>query len=240
MNVFAYIAQQRKAGKKMLAVLLDPEKTCIYDLPMVCGYIANSKVDFVFVGGSTDSDSMDAFIIALKKHISIPVILFPGSPSQFTPAADALLFLSLLSGRNPEMLIGSQVRAARWVRESGIETIPMGYILVDGGRLSSVEQASETRAIAATDTTQIVDTALAAELLGMHCVYLEAGSGAAIPVATDTIREVRKTIALPLIVGGGICTPEQMQAAYEAGADIVVIGNHFEQYPEEIPLFAER
>ncbi len=136
------------------------------------------------------------------------------------------------------MLIGSQVRAARRVRESGIETIPMGYILIDGGRLSSVEKASETRAIPATDTEQIIDTALAAELLGMQCVYLEAGSGAATPVAADTIREVRKAIALPLIVGGGICTLQQMQAAYAAGADIVVIGNHFEQHPEQIPLFA--
>ncbi len=244
MNVFSYIEKQRTAGNKMFAVLLDPEKTPISSLPQLCTYLSQSHIDFIFVGGSTDSTSIDTFIKALKVQLSnvqcpvSSIILFPGSLHQFTPEADALLFLSLLSGRNPEMLIGSQVRAARKIRQSGIETISMGYILVEGGRLSSVEKASDTRAISATDINQIVDTALAAEMLGMQSVYLEAGSGAATPVAPSTIGEVRKHISIPLIVGGGICTPQQMQEAYEAGADIVVIGNHFEQHPEQIPLFA--
>ncbi len=249
-----YIEEQRKLKKKMLAVLLDPEKTQTSDLPALCTYLTQSPIDFIFIGGSTDAQSpttqsIDTFVRTLKKEFAVQssplyggirggLVLFPGSLHQFTPEADALLFLSLLSGRNPEMLIGSQVRAARRVRQSGIETISMGYILIDGGRLSSVEKASDTRAIPATDVNQIVDTALAAELLGMQSVYLEAGSGAATPVATDTIRKVREAISLPLIVGGGICTPEQMQAAYAAGADLVVIGNHFERHPDQIPLFA--
>ncbi len=248
-STFSYIAQHRTANKKMLAVLLDPEKTPISSLPSLCTYLNQSSVDFIFIGGSTDSTSIDTFVRTLKKEFAVQssplyggirggLVLFPGSLHQFTPEADALLFLSLLSGRNPEMLIGSQVRAARRVRQSGIETISMGYILIDGGRLSSVEKASDTRAIPSTDINQIIDTAIAAELLGMQSVYLEAGSGAANPVSPDTIREVRKNISIPLIVGGGICTPEQMQAAYQAGADIVVIGNHFEQHPEQIPFFA--
>ncbi len=248
-GTFAYIKEQCKGKKKMLAVLLDPEKTPISSLPSLCTYLNQSSVDFIFIGGSTDSTSIDTFVRTLKKEFAVQssplyggirggLVLFPGSLHQFTPEADALLFLSLLSGRNPEMLIGSQVRAARRVRQSGIETISMGYILIDGGRLSSVEKASDTRAIPSTDINQIIDTAIAAELLGMQSVYLEAGSGAANPVSPDTIREVRKNISIPLIVGGGICTPEQMKAAYQAGADIVVIGNHFEQHPEQIPFFA--
>ncbi len=222
----------------MLAVLLDPEKATSVDVPHLCEYIRNDTVDFIFVGGSTGSQSTDNLVNALKKQIpTLPIILFPGSIQQFTPKADALLFLSLLSGRNPDMLIGNQVRAAKNVRESGIETISMGYILVDGGKESAVERASKTRAISVDKTDEIVSTALAAELLGMQTVYLEAGSGALHPIEVETIRQVRDTIHLPLIVGGGICTLEQMKVAFQAGADIVVIGNHFEQHPEEIPLF---
>ncbi len=222
----------------MLAVLLDPEKVAAIDVPRWCEYLQNNLVDFIFVGGSTGSQSTDNLVNALKKQLpTLPIVLFPGSIQQFTPKADALLFLSLLSGRNADMLIGSQVRAAKCVRESGIETISMGYILVDGGKESAVERASKTRAISVDQTEEIVSTALAAELLGMQTVYLEAGSGAIHPIKAETIHQVRDTIHVPLIVGGGICTLEQMKTAFQAGADIVVIGNHFEQHPEEIPLF---
>ncbi len=241
MSIYEQIESKRKAGKKMLAVLLDPEKTSLSDLPMLCTYLAQSAIDFIFIGGSTGSQSIDEFVKQLSIincQLSIPIVLFPGSPEQVTPEADALLFLSLLSGRNAEMLIDSQVRAARKVRESGIETIPMGYILIDGGRESSVEKASGTRALPAEDVEIIVDTALAGELLGMRTIYLEAGSGAKTPVAIETIERVRRAISVPLIVGGGIRSVEGMKAAFEAGADIVVIGNYFEERPEDIPLFA--
>ena len=163
------------------------------------------------------------------------MVLFPGNVSQFTPSAEALLVLSLLSSRNPEFLIGAQVRAARRILSSGIDTLSVGYILVDGGRPSSVQQATLSEPLTKTD--DILDTTIAAGLLGFQSVYLEAGSGAERPVHVQTIQQVRHSIRIPLIVGGGIRTTGQMQDAFTAGADIVVIGNHFESHPEQIPLF---
>ena len=158
---------------------------------------------------------------------------------QFSPSADALLFLSLLSGRNAETLIGQQVRAARAVQLSGIESIPMGYILIDGGKETAVQRVTHTQPIPQTDINQIIDTAIAAELLGKQLVYLEAGSGAATPVDADIIRAVRENTHIPLIVGGGIRSTEQMVDAFDAGADMVVIGNHFEAHPEELTDFCQ-
>lgn len=221
----------------MLAVLLDPEKTPLKALPPLCRILAESPVDFVLVGGSGYLADTGAFVRCLKEQMDKPVLLFPGDMSQFTPAADALLLLALLSGRNAEYLIGQHVKAAMAIRESGIETLPTGYILVDGGRTSSVERASRTRALTAPE--EIAVTAVAAEQAGKRLVYLEAGSGAETPVSIGIIRQVRTLISCPLIVGGGICSVTQMQAAFRAGADIVVIGNHFEQHPADIRLFAE-
>ncbi len=231
MSILSHIQTHSKANGKMLAILLDPEKTALTDLNR-----RTESADLVFVGGST-GEGADRLTEALKKQTDKPVILFPGNIQQITDQADALLFLSVLSSRNAEMLIGRQIEAARAVRQSGIETIPMGYILIDGGTHSSVEHTTRSQPIPQTDIEQIVSTAIAAELLGMRLVYLEAGSGAKTPVSTDIIRAVRQAVSLPLIVGGGICTPEQMQQAFNAGADVVVIGNHFERHPEQIPLF---
>ncbi len=192
--------------------------------------------DFLFVGGSTGGNC-EAFVRRLRTLTDLPIVLFPGRVEQFTPLADALLFLSVISGRNADMLIGQQVRAARRVLQSGIETIPMGYILVDGGVETAVMRATGTRPLPQEQVEEIVDTAIAAELLGMHLIYIEAGSGAQRPVSEEIIRSVRATTHIPLIVGGGIHTPEQMNAAYAAGADIVVIGNHFESHPEELARF---
>ncbi len=222
----------------MLAVLLDPASTSEEQMNALRSDTL-ADVDFLFVGGSGLEQPIDNFVLQLKKQTQTPIVLFPGSLQQFTPCADALLFLSLLSGRNPEMLIENQIRAARAVHESKIDTVPMGYILIDGGKTSAVEQVSGTTAISATDINTIIDTALAGQLLGMQLIYLEAGSGARTPVAPATIKQVRAAIDIPLIVGGGICTIEQMQDAYAAGADIVVIGNHFEAHPKDIPLFAQ-
>lgn len=227
------ILSARAAGKKLLAVLLDPEK------PFHPELFAQALPDLIFVGGSTgtNAEKLVHTLKSLNLQSSIPIILFPGNISQFTPEADALLFLSVLSSSNPDMLTGAHIRAARAVKQSGIESIPMGYILIDGGRESAVERTTGSAPIARTDTDRIVNTAIAAQLLGKQLVYLEAGSGAAVPVAPETISAVRKHLSIPLIVGGGICSPEQMKAAFAAGADIVVIGNHFESHPTDLPVF---
>jgi len=230
MNVKEYILLKRQMGQHLLAVLLDPEKPIRF-LP---GELDGA--DLIFVGGSTGSIS-DAFIQQIRSLTHRPIVLFPGNTDQFTAQADALLFLSMLSSRNAEVLIGQQVKAAAAVKLSGIESIPMGYILIDGGTTSSVEKASASTPIPPADISQICSTAIAGELLGHQLIYLEAGSGAKNPVSIDIIKQVRDAVTIPLIVGGGITSPEGMKAAFKAGADIVVIGNYLEQHPEEIKRF---
>lgn len=242
MAVLSDIQCAYRAHRKLFALLLDPEKADLRRLPL-CDSLQTASAssdsslpDYIFVGGST-GDSCDAFVRQLRALTSVPIVLFPGSVAQFTPAADALLFLSLLSGDNPDFLNGQQIQAALAVQQSGIETIPTGYILVDGGVETSVMRVTRTRPISRTNPEGIVATSVAAQLMGKSLVYLEAGSGALTPVSADTIRAVRAALQIPLIVGGGIRTPEQMQSAYRAGADLVVIGNHFESHPEQLSLF---
>ena len=226
---------------KGLALLLDPEKADLSALPIT----PDCHPDYIFVGGSTGGDTT-AFVKVLKDKLSLsgeaghgrpPIILFPGNASQFTPEADAILYLSLLSGDNPEYLVHQQVRAARAIHGSSITVIPTAYILIDGGVETSTMRVTGTKPLKPSNLQTIIDTCIAAELMGKKAIYLEAGSGAQIPVSPDIIREVRKNTSIPLIVGGGIRTPEAMQAAYSAGADIVVIGNHFESHPEELQKF---
>ena len=227
-------------NSKSLALLLDPEKANLDALPItdLC------HPDYLFVGGSTGGDTT-AFVQNLKSSISnlqspIPVILFPGNSSQFTPEADGILFLSLLSGRNPEFLVNQQVKAARAIRESQVDFVPTAYILIDGGVETSTMRVSQTQPLDPTDINTIVDTCIAAELMGKKAIYLEAGSGAIRPVPPEIIKAVRAVTSVTLIVGGGIRTPEAMNAAYDAGADVVVIGNHFEQHPEELAKFCRK
>ena len=225
-----------------LALLLDPEKANPETLVMT----EECHPDMIFVGGSTGGDTTP-FVRALRKRLSsihpsltaIPIVLFPGNAAQFTKEADAILYLSLLSGRNPEYLVGQQVKSARRIRQSSIDVIPTAYILIDGGVETSTMRVTGTTPIDPADTETIVNTAIAAELMGKKAIYLEAGSGAKNPVAADTIRAVKEAVSIPLIVGGGIHTPEMMMAAYEAGASVVVIGNHFEAHPEELELFVQ-
>lgn len=217
---------------KLLALLIDPEKQ--ESLHQLLPHL--SLPDMIFVGGST-AQQCDACVTLLRKHTTRPIVLFPGNIAQFTPKADALLFLTLLNARTPEILIDPHIQVAQQVLQSGIETIPMGYILIDGERKSSVEIATNSTPLPQNQVEDIISTAVAAQLLGKSLIYLEAGSGAHTPVASDIIRSVRAHIHLPLIVGGGITSPQAMLHAYNAGADIVVIGNHFEQYPEELPTF---
>jgi len=230
MNVKEYIALKHKMGQHLLAVLIDPE----HPLGFAPGELDGA--DLIFVGGSTGALS-SVFIDKIRALTHRPIVLFPGNPQQFVSQADALLFLTVLSSRNPQVLIGQQVEAAAAVRASGIETIPMGYILIDGGIESSVQMSTHSTPIAQNDVEQIVHTAIAGELLGHQLIYLEAGSGAKTPVSTDIIRRVRESISIPLIVGGGITSPEGMKAAWKAGADIVVIGNYLEQHPEQLKHF---
>lgn len=233
---------------KKLAILLDPEKADLSALPIT----PDCHPDYIFVGGSTGGDTT-AFVLALKeKQASIssplhggiegglPIVLFPGNAEQFTPEADAILYLSLLSGDNPEYLVHQQVRAARAIHGSSITVIPTAYILIDGGVETSTMRVTGTKPLNplnAEGIQTIIDTCIAAELMGKKAIYLEAGSGAKTPVAPSVIKAVREKVQIPLIVGGGIRTPEAMQAAYNAGADIVVIGNHFESHPEDLQKF---
>lgn len=230
-------------GDKRLALLLDPEKADLSALPVT----PDCRPDYIFVGGSTGGDTT-AFVRALKKKLSlsgeagldIPIIIFPGNAAQFTPEADAILFLSLLSGDNPEYLVSQQVKSASRIHASSVEVIPTAYILIDGGVVTSTMRVTGTKPLKPSNAEgikTIVDTCIAAELMGKKAIYMEAGSGAKIPVSPDIIREVRKNTSVPLIVGGGIRTPEAMQDAYDAGADIVVIGNHFESHPGDLQKF---
>ena len=222
---------------RSLALLLDPEKADLARL----SFTDECHPDYLFVGGSTGGDPTD-FVRALKSQIAnlkspIPIILFPGNSSQFTPEADGILFLSLLSGRNPEFLVNQQVKAARVIRESQTDFVPTAYILIDGGVETSTMRVSHTQPLDPADIDTIVDTCIAAELMGKKAIYLEAGSGAIHPVSSQIIKAVREKTSVTLIVGGGIRTPEAMQTAYKAGADVVVIGNHFETHPEELEKF---
>lgn len=236
MQVYEQILSNIRQGRKMLAVLLDPEKAP--DLDSLAALISESRTDLLFVGGSGYAKPVDDFVEGLRRRIrrDLPIVLFPGDVCQFSPKADALLFLSLLSCRDGELLVGRHIRAAKAIRESGIEVIPMGYILIDGGSETTVQRVTHTRPLS--DEAEIVATALAGEMLGKRLIYLEAGSGALRPVSEQVIRSVRQCVGVPLIVGGGIRSVQQMQTAFRAGADIVVIGNHFETHPEDIVKFS--
>lgn len=228
--------------KQLLAVLLDPENLQTPEaIDRIGQELRLHRPDMVLIGGSTWYADTTPLIRALRAYTgdkgtaaSLPLILFPGHPSQFSGEADAILFHSLLSGNNPDTLIGWQTMAAQRVRKSGIAVLPMGYILVDGGRQSTTARVTGTQAIPLSQQERIVDTALAGELLGMRNIYLEAGSGAAQPVQTHIIRAVREATTATLWVGGGIRSRQDAEAAWQAGANVVVVGNWLEQHPEEL------
>lgn len=214
--------------EKQLAILIDPD---VFDNSETEHFLNKlpSKTTHLFVGGSTvEKDKTEATVTSLKTNSSLPIVLFPGDESQITLKADALLFLSLLSGRNPEYLIGQQVRAISKLRDTNLEIIATGYILIFGGNPSAVERVSETSPMPQEDIQAIVDTAKAGEYLGKKLIYLEAGSGAKFPVNSSVIKAVKKAINIPLIVGGGIKNDKQKKEAYDAGADMVVMGTIFE------------
>ena len=223
---------QRAAANndKLLAILIDPDKVVSKEISTIAEKINHIGPDYVFVGGSTvESGATDIFVGAFKNYCDIPVVLFPGCESQISNKADALLFLSLLSGRNPEYLIEQQLRAVKKLEGSSLEFIPTGYILVDGGNTSSVQRVSNTAPISQDALKAIVTTAKAGEYMGKQLIYLEAGSGAQIPVNTEILQAVKAVLHIPMIVGGGLRSKAQINAAYESGADLVVVGTAFEQ-----------
>lgn len=229
-SVYKKIQENVQKEQKMLGVLIDPDKCNMRKLSDVLNLCRLHKVDFILVGGSLlMQNRFEEVIIALKKQKEIPIIIFPGNGFQVSSKADAILFTSLLSGRNPEYLIGQQMQAAPHIREANIESIGTAYLLIESGSPTSVSYISNTQAIPANKSDIAVATAMAAEMMGMQMIYLEAGSGAKNPVNDDMIRQVKKHIKLPLICGGGINDIETALSKYNAGADIIVIGNGAEK-----------
>lgn len=220
---------KKSVNQKQLALLVDPDKYSQESLALFVELAKETLPDCIMVGGSLVAGSVEQVVQYIKLHTNIPVVLFPGDNHQLCNEADALLLLSLLSGRNADFLIGQHVVAAKAIRDSGIESISTGYILIDGGCSTSVEYMSNTKPIPRDKVEIIVATAIAGELIGNRMVYLEAGSGAINPVSKEAIQAVRQAISLPIIVGGGIRTVEQAKDAYLAGADMIVVGNALEK-----------
>lgn len=216
--------------ERLLAVLIDPDKFLIENTQSFVEKINESIASHIFVGGSVVNDNAtDCLVSEIKKYTRLPIVLFPGDVSQITNKADALLFLSLLSGRNPEYLIGKHVEAVSKLRHSSLEVISTGYILIESGKKTAVEHVTETKPMPRGNIQNIVDTAKAGQFLGLKLIYLEAGSGAKEALTESIIKQVKQELHVPLIVGGGIRNKLQLENAHNAGADIVVIGTAFEE-----------
>ncbi len=227
--------ENKKRAKKQFVVLVDPDKVDDRGIKKVADYSQKAKVDYFFVGSSLlTNNNLDHCIKSLKENSDIPVILFPGNTLQMSNLADGFLYLSLISGRNAEMLIGRHVIAAPYLKLSGLEIISTGYMLIDSGKPTTVSYMSNSSPIPAEKTDVAVCTAMAGEMLGLKLIYMDAGSGAENPVSKDMINEVSKSINVPLIIGGGICTAEKAVESARSGADVVVVGNSIESNPDLI------
>ncbi len=238
-TIYNQLVKNKQDHRKMVAVLLDPEKCFERSFAAIVAALKETPPDFIFVGGSLITESFDSIIHILKEEVNIPVVLFPGDASQITSEADALLYLSLISGRNPEYLIGQHVRSAKSIIQSGLEVISTSYILIDGGRTTSVSYFSNTTPIPADKTDIVLSTVLAGQLIGHRICYLEAGSGALNPISNATISYISKNYSNPIIVGGGIRNRETMTGMYDNGADLLVIGNSIEENPKRINEFVK-
>ena len=228
--IYNTITERKRSGKKSFAVLIDPDKVNDSNMGQLIELAVAAKVDYFFVGGSlVISNYLDECLQLIKKSCSIPTILFPGSPSQVSKYADALLYLSLISGRNPELLIGQHVVSAPAVKKSGLEIMPTGYMVVDGGAPTTVSYISNASPLPADKNEIAVCTAMAGEMLGMQLIYMDAGSGAKLPITESMIEHVSKAIQVPLIIGGGIIEPEKAYLNCKAGADVIVVGNAIEK-----------
>jgi phosphoglycerol geranylgeranyltransferase len=241
-GVLSILQDRKRSGKKSIAVLIDPDKVEDFSriMPLV-NLCTEACVDFFFVGGSLiTTTNLSEVVRKIKDHVSIPVVLFPGNSMQIEPSADALLFLSLISGRNSELLIGQHVVAAPIIRNTKLEVIPTGYMLINSGKLTSVAYISNTMPIPEDKYSLAACTAMAGEMLGLKCIYLDAGSGADREISPKMIASVRKAVSIPLIVGGGINTAQKAFNSLQAGADMIVVGNALEKDPNLLTEISEK
>lgn len=230
MNIYNHILQAKHEGNKLLAVLIDPDKFQLKNALQFIDKVNNSVVTHIFVGGSEVGQNVTQQLVEIIKMLTdLPIVLFPGDVTQISKDADAILFLSLLSGRNADYLIDKQVQAVPLLEKTQLEVISTGYILIESGKTTAVQRVTNTLPLNRTDLEVITNTAKAGELLGKKLIYLEAGSGATYEVPVEVIASVKNKINIPLIVGGGIRSKTQIENAFIAGADLVVIGTAFEE-----------
>jgi putative glycerol-1-phosphate prenyltransferase len=240
MQILPSLSSKAALGKKQFAVLVDPDKHHEQHFESLAILAGEAGVDYLFVGGSLlTHDRLEVCLRTLARYTAVPKIIFPGSTLQINPLADGILFLSLISGRNPEMLIGKHVVAAPYLKNSGLEVLPTGYMLIESGNSTTALYMSNTLPIPSNKSDIASCTAMAGEMLGLKLIYLDAGSGALHPVPTDMIKRVKDSISVPLIVGGGLRTPELAYESLKAGADMVVVGNAIEKDKDLIFRIAE-
>ena len=230
MSIYNNILKSKKEGKKIFAILIDPDKQTNEELLETVDIANNSNVDYFFVGGSLlINNSLEQSILTIKSNSSIPVVLFPGNAMQVSENADAILFLSLISGRNPEMLIGQQVITAPLLKQTNLEVLSTGYMLIDSGKPTTVSYMSNTTPIPYEKNYVAACTAMAGEMLGLKLIFMDGGSGAKTPISSQMIKSVSDNVDVPLIIGGGICSAVKALENCQAGADIIVVGNAIEK-----------
>src|ERR1700722_15013737 len=235
--IYESLLAKKAKGQRSFVVLIDPDNVNAAKLDELTALAVSAGVDYLLVGGSlVISNHLDEVVQHIRRNCSIPVILFPGTPAGVSRYADGLLYLSLISGRNPELLIGAHVISAPAVRKSGLEIMSTGYMVIDGGAPTTVSYISNALPIPADKSEIALCTAMAGEMLGMKLIYMDAGSGARRPISTDMIEKVSSAIEIPLIIGGGIQDPEKVYLNARAGADIIVVGNAIEK---DISLLSE-
>lgn len=228
-KILTYLQKAKKNNDKLLAILLDPDKIELDSIKGIVQKINNSKADLIFIGGSLlFKNILDEFVGVVKQHTELPILLFPSSAIQISNNADGILFLQLISGRNPEYLISNQVIAAPLLKQTNLEVISTGYMLIESGRETTASYISNTKPIPSHKPEIAMATAMAGEYIGNKLIYMDGGSGALNPIPTKLISKVAKNVDLPIIIGGGLKTKEAIQAVYDAGATVVVIGTAFE------------
>jgi len=235
MDLYKNILQKKEQGEKLFAILIDPDKQKNSELLLIIKNANESNVDYFFVGGSLlINDNLNDCIKTIKDNSKIPVILFPGNAMQINQNADGILFLSLISGRNPELLIGKQVITAPILKQTTLEVISTGYMLIDSGKPTTASYMSNTMPIPRDKISIATSTAIAGEYLGLKLIYMDGGSGAEQPIKIDMIKKVSNSIKIPLIIGGGICSAKKAIDNCKAGADLIVVGNAIEEDPSLI------